>query len=138
MLKQVILETAPDAQHFTALAALSASTRSYSYHVLGGEAVYYRLRAITATNNTGYTSNIISLKSRVPIAAVQVINNNGAISFKSSGNFSYQLWTVTGQLIGKGRLLPGMNQLPVRGAKGVLVLNYSNGSQSFTQKIMQQ
>jgi len=106
---------------------------------MGIETVYYRLKIITATNSQGYASNIISLKSRTGTGGIQVINNGATgITVKSGDNFVYQLYTAGGQLLGSGKLNPGINQLTDYGAKGLLLLHCSNGNQSFTQKLIKQ
>jgi len=137
--KQVLVESSPDGLHFTTLAALSPAVQSYTNQPLGIETIYYRLKAITATNSQGYVSNIISLKSRTVTGGIQVINTNtGGITVKSGDNFVYQLFTAGGQLLGSGKLTPGTNQLTASGATGLLLLHCSNGNQSFTQKLIKQ
>jgi len=137
--KQVVLESSSDGLHFTTLAVLAPTVQSYSNQPMGIETVYYRLKIITATNSQGYASNIISLKSRTGTGGIQVINNGATgITIKSGDNFVYQLYTAGGQLLGSGKLNPGINQLTDYGAKGLLLLHCSNGNQSFTQKLIKQ
>ncbi|MEP6728628.1 MAG: hypothetical protein ABJC98_22585, partial [Bacteroidota bacterium] len=139
VIKQVVIESSTDAQHFTTLAALNPAIRSYANQPWDTETIYYRLKVITELNGQGYASNIISLKSRTGMSGIQVINNNsGDITIKSSGYFVYQLFTAGGQLIGSGKLNAGINQVAARGIKGVLLLHCSNGNQSFTQKLIKQ
>jgi len=137
-IKQTVIESSGDGQHFTTLAVLNPSMLSYTYQPWGNETIYYRLKIITATNEQGYTSSIISLKSRTG-NGVQISNLNGNnITVNSSDNYIYQLFTTGGQLLGNGKLHTGSNQVPVFGAKGLLLLHCSNGNQSFTQKIIKQ
>ncbi|HTE10081.1 MAG TPA: T9SS type A sorting domain-containing protein [Chitinophagaceae bacterium] len=139
VISQVMIESAADGQHFTTLATLNPAIKSYTSQPLGNETIYYRLKAITATNGQAWLSNIISLKGRTSTGGIQVINNNTTdITIKSGDNFVYQLFTVGGQLIGSGKLSTGINQVAAAGAKGVLLLHCSNGNQSFTQKLIKQ
>ena len=138
-IKEIVLESSADGQHFTALAAVNPSVQLYSYQPLGNETIYYRLKAVTTVGGQVYISNTISLKSRAAASGIQVVNNHpGSITIKSSNNFVYQLFTAGGQVLGSGKLFTGVNQLPVPAAKGLLLLHCSNGNQSFTKKLIQQ
>lgn len=137
--QQLIVESSSDGQHFSTLATVQPSVKSFVNQPAGNEIIYYRLRAITATNSRGYTSGIVALASRAASAGVRIINNNApGITVNSSGNYTYQLFTSGGQLLGNGKLQTGINQLPTAGVKGLLLLHCSNGNQSFTQKIIKQ
>ena len=137
--KKLVIESSADGLHFSTLAILDPTTTSYTNQLPGTEPVYYRLKVITATNGQGYASNIVSLKSKNAIDGIQVINNNtGGITVKSSDNYAYQLFNSGGQLIASGKLNTGINQLDNKGANGLLLLHCSNGSQSFTQKLIKQ
>jgi len=137
-IKQLVLESSLDARNFTAVAALDPAVKSYSNQPQTSETIYYRLKAITA-NNQVFTSAVIGLKSKAAVGGIQIIRQHtGDITVQSSGHFNYRLYTAGGQLLGSGNLSAGINQLPARGAKGLLLLYCSNGNQSFTQKLIQQ
>ncbi len=137
--KQLVIESSADAHHFTTLAVVDPSLKSFAYKPAGNETTWYRLKAITAADNREYTSDIIALTSRNNNLGIKVINTNTAdIIVSSSNNFVYRLFTAGGQLLGNGKLQPGINHLPSLGAKGLLLLHCSNGNQSFTQKIIKQ
>jgi hypothetical protein len=138
-IKQVVLESSSDGQHFSILTLLPPSAKTFSYQPLGNETIYYRLKMITANNGQDYTTAIISLRSRTAFSQIQVINNTGGgVTINSGDNFVYQLFTTGGQLISSGKLVAGLNKLPASGAKGLLLLHCSNGNQSFTQKLIKQ
>lgn len=137
--QQVVLESAADGLHFTSLATLNPSVQSYSWQPLSSGTLYYRLKIISVTHPQGYTSGTVILKGRTGAAGIQVMNNNGShIMVNSGDNFIYQLYTSGGQQLSTGKLVPGINQLPAMGAKGLLLLHCSNGNQSFTQKLIKQ
>jgi hypothetical protein len=138
-IKQVIIESSADGQHFSTLTTLNPAIKTFSYQPLGNEIIYYRLKVITAGNEQSYISSIISLRSKTAVSGVQIINNTGSnFTVNSGGNYIYQLLTTGGQLISSGKLIAGINQLPAFAAKGLLLLRCSNGNQSFTQKLIKQ
>jgi len=137
--KQVVIESSTDGHHFSTLAIVNPAVQSFVNRPVGNETIYYRLKAVMEADSREYASGIISLASRTNTTGIRVINNNtGDISIYSSNNYVYQLFTAGGQLLGNGKLQPGVNQLPSLGAKGLLLLHCSNGNQSFTQKIIKQ
>ncbi|HMC86298.1 MAG TPA: hypothetical protein VKI61_12270, partial [Chitinophagaceae bacterium] len=138
-IKQVIIESSADGQHFSTLTTLNPAIKTFSYQPLGNEIIYYRLKVITAGNEQSYISSIISLRSKTAVSGVQIINNTGSnFTVNSGGNYIYQLLTTGGQLISSGKLIAGINQVPAFAAKGLLLLHCSNGNQSFTQKLIKQ
>ena len=138
-IQQLLIAYSEDGQHFSTLATLNPALNNYTWQPLNNSTYYYRLKVITATSGQVYISNTIALKSRVSNAGIQIMNSKGSdITLNSPDNFLYQLYTSGGQLIGNGRLLPGINQVSAAGTRGLLLLHCSNGSQSFTQKIIKQ
>ena len=137
---QLVLEASNDGKQFTAIAKMSPSTKSFSYIPLSREVIFYRLKAITVTNEIGYLSNTISIKDKSVAEKIQVINNNNAngITVNSNSNFDYQLFSAAGQLLNKGRLQQGVNNIPTQAAKGLLLLHCADGTSSFTQKLIKQ
>lgn len=138
-IKQTVIESSADGQHFSTLASVNPAIKTFSYQPLSNETIYYRLKIITTGNEQLLSPNIISLKSKTLPGKVRVINNVGSnITINSSDNFIYQLFTTGGQLVGSGKLVAGVNQVPAAGAKGMLLLHCSNGNQSFTQKLIKE
>ena len=138
-IKALQLESSADGKSFTTLAIFDNTANSYSLSPTGKDLVYYRLKAITANDGRVYMSNTIVLKNKNAPTGIQILGNyTGTISVKSNDNFVYQLYTGGGQEIRNGKLVPGINQLNTMGVKGLLLLHCSNGSQSFTQKLIQQ
>ena len=138
-IKQVIIETSTDGKHFSLLTEQSATAKTFSYAPLDSETIYYQLKIITAGNEQVYLSSIISLKNRMGTGRIQITGNNGAdIMLNSSAAFVFRLFSSNGQLIQSGKLQPGINHIPSKGAKGLLLLHCSNEYQSFTQKILKQ
>jgi Metallo-peptidase family M12B Reprolysin-like len=137
---QLVLESSNEGKQFTTLAKINPLTKTFSYRPLSTETLYYRLRAITATNELGYFSNTISLKDKSAGGNIQVINtgNSGEITVNSNGNFDYQLYTAGGQWLGKGKILKGINHLPAASAKGLLLLRYNDAGHSLVQKLIKQ
>jgi hypothetical protein len=139
-IQQLSIETSADGQHFTTLTNINPSAKIFSYKPLNTGTVYYRLRAVTVGNEKDYLSNIILLKDRSAEDKVKIIynNNSGGITVNSNGNFDYELFTANGQLLGKGKLRQGTNNIPVLAAKGLLLLRYNDGGNSFIQKLIKQ
>jgi hypothetical protein len=48
------------------------------------------------------------------------------------------LFTAGGQLLGKGKLRQGINNIPVQAAKGLLLLRYNDAGHSLVQKLIKQ
>lgn len=137
---QLVLEASNDGKQFTALSTMSPVTKTFSYKPLSRETIFYRLKALTTTNEIGYLSNTISIKDKSVGEKIQVINNNSTneITVNSNGNFDYHLFSAGGQLLNRGRLQPGANTIHTQNVKGLLLLRCSEGNSSFTQKIIKQ
>ncbi len=124
---QLRIEKSADGQHFSPLAALSASAQAFSYQSLSNDPVYYRLKFITNLQQA-YTSAVVVLKSKTPGSGIRLLaGNSNSITINTGG-----------QLLGSGQLAAGINQVPCMGEKGLLLLHCSNVNQSFTQKLIKQ
>lgn len=139
-LKEWVIEKSTDGENFYPLATLNAKTNSFSYDPFNKDILYYRVKAITLGNGLFYYSNILQLKNRGIGEQIFISTNNGgnSISVNSSRNFDYELFTADGQLLGRGKLNPGQNNLSSGTAKGLLFLHYSNGDNSATEKFIKQ
>ncbi|MEP7279487.1 MAG: hypothetical protein ABI813_12635 [Bacteroidota bacterium] len=138
-LKQSIIETSPDGQHFSVLASLNPAVKTYSYQPTGNAPLYYRLKIMTAGNGQTYTSDIIRLSGSISAPRIQVIHTgDDKITVSSKEKFIYQLFTTGGQLVSSGKLIAGSNQVRTAGAKGLLILHCSNENLSFSEKIIKQ
>ncbi|MDX1935617.1 MAG: hypothetical protein SFU21_00790, partial [Flavihumibacter sp.] len=134
------LEQSTDARTFTTVSNLPIAARSYQHTPSAtNEIIYYRLKAVTAQTNRTYYTNTLSLKNnKAAVVTIKTQAGANAINIISNGQYAYQLLAIGGQQIAAGTINKGSNQLNTNGAKGVLVLRYSNGSQLYTQKIIQQ
>lgn len=134
------LEQSTDARTFTTVSNLPIAARSYQHTPSAtNEIIYYRLKAVTAQTNRTYYTNTLSLKNnKAAVVTIKTQAGANAINIVSNGQYAYQLLAIGGQQIAAGTINKGSNQLNTNGAKGVLVLRYSNGSQLYTQKIIQQ
>jgi hypothetical protein len=129
------IESSADGQHFTALAALNPSAKEFSYRPLSDKNIYYRLKATGATES--HYSNIISLQNRNAGRQVQVINNQATdLTIASNGHFKYRLFYGNGQLLSSGTLTQGNNHISTPAVKGLLLLSYTDGSNTYTEKFI--
>jgi hypothetical protein len=137
--QQIFLESSEDGQHFITLAKINPAAKYFSYQPLAYGDIYYRLKAVTNANQQGYFSNTIVLKGKSVSGKLKVAGQRpGEIIVNSSGNFIYELFNAGGQLSGKGKLQQGLNYLPAPNVQGLLFLHYSNGSNSYIQKLIKQ
>jgi Metallo-peptidase family M12B Reprolysin-like len=137
--QQWILESSADGKQFNQLTVLPASATMYNCQPTGTAQTYYRLKMVTADGQQ-LISNTIILKSISDLlAGVQVTQyTSGQLTINSSADLRYALYRTSGQQIGRGTLRQGINHLSGTGMQGLLLMQCSNGKQSFTKKIIQQ
>ena len=137
--EQWILEFSAGGKQFSQLAILPAATTTYTWQPTAAAATYYRLKMIAADGRVAVSNTILLQNPRELSAGVQLLNHaRGQLAVQSDGEFLYSLYIVNGQLLSRGTLHQGVNYLPGNSIKGLLLLQCSNGKQSFTKKIIQQ
>lgn len=89
-----------------------------------------------APNYIGYRKN--TAESTAVESSVKIQRQEpGSLELNSAGNYSYRLFDISGRLLTQGSLKTGFNEISTSTASsGVLVLQWSNGYVSGSQKII--
>lgn len=137
-LKNIQVETSSDGVHFKDVAVLSPAIKTYIYQpVISGE-LLYRLKVTTAVGKE-YFSNVITLHSNIGNALPKVLSNvvRNQIKVRSSKAYQFILTDITGKILKKGNVQPGMHVINLENApKGMYFLQCINNSQKTTQRIL--
>ena len=87
-------------------------------------------------NNIGYRKNDATNQSLSNTVMIER-QDAGSLTLNSVGNYNYRLFDINGRLLTEGSLKTGYNQIPTNPiAKGVLVLQWFDGSVSASQKFI--
>jgi hypothetical protein len=135
------IEYSQDGIHFQQLAAVDPYTYHFSLYGKETAESSYRVLAMPANQKTGYSSNIILLRSQDHEKPVLLRDNlvRDVLTVYSKGNYNYQLLDVSGRVLVKGTLHPGINSLSVGNAvKGLLLLHWEDGGVQGTEKLIKQ
>lgn len=87
-------------------------------------------------NNIGYRKNEVTNSSLTNAVLIER-QEAGSLTLRSVGNYNFRLFDITGRLLTEGNLKSGYNQISTNPiAKGVLVLQWFDGSVSASQKFI--
>ncbi len=139
--KQVLIESAEDGKHFSSLTIVDPLIKSFSYLPQGNKDLFYRIKIITTVNEQGYLSNSIVLKVKSMWSKIKIIssaNSTEQIVIISSSHFNYELFNAAGQLSAKGRLQQGINYVSAKNCRGMLLIHFCDGKNSYLQKLIKQ
>jgi len=140
-IKEFELQLSADGSNFEKLLTLGRTERSVTYQSVSSGRSYYRVKAITAADESAYYSNVISLESGQKNNPVQVLNTivKSTLKITSTGTFAYELLQANGQSIATGKLSIGMNSIDVnKSLKGLLLLRIISPEGQFTEKLIKQ
>lgn len=141
-IEQNDIQYSKDGTHWETLTTLPADSRTFSYKPLDNSQLYYRIRVVTAAEETSYYSNIITMREQSGNqSAVRVMNNmvTNTIVVNADNNYNYQLFDATGKLLERGNLATGANSIDVNTMqKGMLLLRVQGAAQSWTWKLIKQ
>jgi hypothetical protein len=132
------LEVSSNGRNYQSVIEPGISSRSYSYAPGKGSIFYYRLN-VTLANGQQYYSNVITLPATMhakPSLAGNIIKST--IVVNSPSLFEYQIVDYSGRLISKGKLVQGVNSIPATLNSGMYMIQFSNGSEQYTEKFMKQ
>ena len=118
---------------------LAPTQRSMSYSPLTSKPMFYRIRGI-APDDRSYYSNIISLQTGQgrPVQLLNTLAKNN-IAVNSTGKYEYQLLLQNGQILQRGRLQTGYNNISLgTGVKGLLLMRIFDGNQHWSEKLVLQ
>ena len=133
------LEVSVNGIDYQDMAQLSAEAREYAYAPMNGTTLYYRLH-VTLESGEGYFSNVIAIaneKTRRPALAGNIVRTS--LSINSPDLFNYEISDYNGRLLGKGKLVQGMNLISSSGlTNGLYLIRFSYGAVVHTEKFMKQ
>jgi len=139
-IRSVELESSSDGLHFSSLTVLESTSRSFSWQPLEFGNTWYRIKVNTVLGAGTYFSNIISLRS--PYGKGLFLQSNVVqqeILLSSDKECVWQLLNQNGSLMQQGRLIKGMNRLPISTiAKGLFVIKVVKNDEIYSFKIIKQ
>ena len=134
------LEVSTDGRSFSTLVQSPNAARNYAYNPSGTSSIAYRLN-VTFDNGRQYYSNIISLppvKDEVrPRISGNLVNAN-SFTVSSPGSYSYQIFDFNGKQLAKGLLTTGNNTINANLLNGMYMVQFSNGTDVWTEKLVRQ
>jgi hypothetical protein len=140
-LKEFEIQISFDGNIFQKLIASNPTERSATNQSVSSNRVYYRIRAITLTDESSYYSNVISLGGDQKGAPVIIVNTlvKNDVKINSTGAFNYDVIQQNGQMIASGKLNIGFNKLNLNKAlNGLLLLRITTAEGQFTEKLLKQ
>jgi Secretion system C-terminal sorting domain len=131
------LESSTDATAFSTLAKLNPGSQSYSYPPATGNNIYYRLKAVSATDQTIY-SNVITLKlsSSEKLFKVSTMVYS-QITVSGVEDYNYKLADMSGRIIQGGTGRAGTNTINISNSpNGIYLLQIISNNQRLTERIV--
>lgn len=138
-ISQFEVQSSADGAHFEKLLVLGPKQMSMNYTPLSNKRMFYRIRGISPDERI-YYSNIISLQPGQG-KPVQVLNTlvKSAVGVNSTGRYEYLILQENGQVMQRGRLQTGYNNINLgTGVKGLLLLRIYDGMQYWSEKLVRQ
>jgi hypothetical protein len=132
------LESSTDGRNFTTLTSLSRSSQDYSYTPLVKENIYYRLKAVSVTDQAIY-SNVISLKSNNNSLKAFTISTmvHSEVTIHATGNYEYRLADMSGRILQAGKGKAGINTININNSpNGIYLIQLLNNNQRRTERIV--
>jgi hypothetical protein len=135
-----ILEVSTNGIHYQPVTAINAASKAYGYLPNSKSLLYYRLN-VAFDNGRQYYSNTIALRHTTDNGKPFMIGNiiSEIITVNSPSNYTYLIYDLSGRTVSKGRLTPGINTI-ITGvtARGLYIIQYTNGSELYTEKLTKQ
>ena len=136
-----VLEVSADGHDFTPLTNAAASNRSYVYHEISSANARYRLSVMFSNGRRSY-SNIVNIAATKESARPKLTGNlirTSSIYVSSPANFTYTVLNLNGQVVKKGSLSNGMNEVSASGiSAGLYVIRFDGNDQQWTEKFVRQ
>ncbi len=134
-----VLEYSRDGRNFQTVVSPNTIDRNYTYSPNTNGAVQYRLK-VTFDNNKTYYSNTITLRNVNNDLRPKLLSNlvSSNLLVTSPSNFDYTVYDMTGKLAGRGKLLKGMNNIPVLVSSGLYVIKFNDDTNQWTDKFVRQ
>jgi hypothetical protein len=137
---QVLEVSANNNRDFRPLTHLNQLARSFQNTATTGGLLHYRVQ-VTFDDGKTYYSNIVALRASEnkgkPVITGNLIRNS--ISINSPSAFTYSIVDFNGRLIMKGDLVQGINNISTDHlSSGMYLVRFSNGQETYNEKIMKQ
>ncbi len=131
------LENSANGSTFTTLTKLPQSSTSYSYTPLTTANVYYRVKAVSATDQTIY-SNVIALKSNAANKLFKVSTMvYSQVTVEAAEDYEYKLADMSGRIVQKGRGKAGTNNINISNTpNGIYLMQIISTNQRLTERIV--
>ena len=132
------LESSTNGVNFTTLISLSQSSQNYSYTPSTKENIYYRLKAVSVTDQAVY-SNVILLKSNSNSQKKFTVSTlvHSAITIHSTDDYAYRLADMSGRIIQTGKGQTGITTININNnPNGIYLIQITNNNQRVTERIV--
>lgn len=135
------IEASYDGVNFTLLNEQQGNTRMFSYTPNESGTIQYRIKVLF-DNGREYFSNTVALKTNTKAARPKIINNpitSDRIVVNSPAVYWYNIVDITGKIISKGKINSGVNNIDANHLPaGMLVIQFYNDDEQFTEKLIKQ
>lgn len=131
------LESSANGTIFTTIANLPQNSQNYSYTPSIANNIYYRLKAVSSTDQAIY-SNVIALKSDDANKLFRVSTKVYAqVSVDAAEDYDYKLADMSGRIIKAGKGKAGTNTINISNSpNGIYLLQIIDNSQKLTERIL--
>ena len=137
-LSNLLLESSLDGTTFTTLASLNKSSLSYTYTPFANKNIYYRLKAVSVTDQAIY-SNIIALKLNSDLKKFIFQSNlvHNQINVNAEDNYEYKLADMSGRILQAGKGKQGNNSIDIStNPNGIYLIEILSKNQRITERIV--
>lgn len=131
------LETSLNGILFTSLKSLSQSEQSFSYTPAAKNTIYYRLKAVSVTDQVIY-SNIIALTANGSgeVFKVSTMVHN-EITVNAAEDYSYKIADMSGRIIQGGQAKAGFNTINISNSpNGIYLMQIISNNQRLIERIV--
>jgi hypothetical protein len=131
------LESSANGTTFTTFAKLPQASQSYSYSPSIKDNIYYRLKAVSATDQAIY-SNVIALKLNGPGKLFKVSTIvYSQVTVDAAEDYDYKLADMSGRIIQGGKGKAGINTINIsNNPNGVYLVQIISNNQRLTERIL--
>jgi len=131
------LESSTNGANFATLATLPRTSTSYSYTPLITGNVYYRIKAVSATDQAIY-SNVIALKSNTANKLFKVSTMvYSQVTLEAAEDYEYKLADMSGRIMQSGKGKAGINNINISNSpNGIYLMQIISTNQRLTERIV--
>ncbi len=134
------MQISSDGVNFTELINIPKLNRTFLHTPTFTSTAFYRLKILLGSGEK-YFSNIVVLSSVAPVLWPHLITNTiyNDCSVNSPGDFTFSVYSASGQFISKGNLDKGFKLIPATHfAKGIYIINFSSRQGYYSEKFIKQ